>query len=255
MTDTQGRIVWHEYQGADTGKAMDFYTRLAGWTVKMPKPGTEPYYELMNDGTPIAGIMKLPEEASRHGATSHWMMYVGVDDVDATVAMAAKLGGRTHLPPIDMAGVGRFAVLADPQGATFALYKPARERATGDEETPPGGFMWDELATDDRVAAMSFYWKLFGWEERGTMEMGELGTYQMFGRQGSERMLGGMFDRSSDMPASFWTGYIRVKNLDASMEKAKALGGTALKAMDIPRGRFSICTDPLGAIFALIEVK
>lgn len=255
MTDLQGRIVWHECLAADPGKAIDFYTGLAGWTVKMPKPGTEPYYELMNRGTPIGGIMQLPEDARRHGAKSHWMMYVGTGDVDATQVVATKNGARTYVPPTDIAGVGRFAVLADPGGAVFALYTPLRDRPAGDDEAAIGDFMWDELAADDYRAAMGFYWRLFGWEERETMDMGPLGTYQTFGLPGSEREIGGMFNRSPDMPPSCWTGYIRVKDLDAAMAKATALGGTVEKAMDIERGRISLCADPQGAMVALIDVS
>ena len=124
-------------------------------------------------------------EAKEAGAPPHWLTYISTDDVDATAAKASELGGRVMHPATDIPGAGRFAVLADPQGAVFAIYASAAESA-GDEECAPqvGEFSWHELATTDHAAALDFYAELFGWERAESMDMGEAGIYQMYRRPG-----------------------------------------------------------------------
>ena len=96
-----------------------------------------PAYSLFTIGeSPVAGVMSLPQHASRTGVTPHWIGYVGVDDVDAAVSRTKQLGGAVHVPPSDVPGVSRFSVVADPQMATLALVKglksgQAQSRATG----------------------------------------------------------------------------------------------------------------------------
>src|SRR5260370_16594826 len=98
-----------------------------------------------------------------------WLMYVGTPDVDATVRQATGLGARILKAPQDIA-VGRFAVLADPQSAVFALYKPT-EGPTGGDDAALGDFSWHELATTDWNAPWGFYRPLFGCEKRQSIDM------------------------------------------------------------------------------------
>jgi predicted enzyme related to lactoylglutathione lyase len=103
--------------------------------------------------TQIGGLMALPAEA---GATPpHWLVYVGTPNVDATCSQAQGLGARVVKAPADIPNVGRFPVLSDPQGATFALFTPGAGPPSG---APPaqGGFSWYELATTDVAAALRF---------------------------------------------------------------------------------------------------
>src|SRR6185503_14115152 len=99
---------------------------------------------------------------------------------DAAVTRAKALGGRALVEPMDIPNVGRFAVLADPQGAAFAVFKSSGEDS-GAPEDAPGQFSWAELNTTDYQAAWKFYSDLFGWKERSSMDMGPpVGTYFMF---------------------------------------------------------------------------
>ena len=115
---------------------------------------------------PLGGVMQLPAEAQEAGAPSHWIAYASVADVDATVARAQELGATVHVPGTDIPTVGRFAVLADPQGAIFAAYTPAEPMG---DEAPAGvgQFSWHELLCGDWEAGFDFYSKLFGWEKTG----------------------------------------------------------------------------------------
>jgi predicted enzyme related to lactoylglutathione lyase len=110
---------WTQLNAKDTTKAKSFYTALVGWKTQDDDMGPQGTYTtwLKADG-PAGGMMAMPSEAP---APSHWLPYFAVTSVDASAQKAASLGAMTYVPPTDIPGTGRFAVLADPQGATFAV--------------------------------------------------------------------------------------------------------------------------------------
>jgi hypothetical protein len=114
---THGAFSWNELMTSDPEKAVAFYTTLLGWTVqKMAMPGMD--YHVMKAGdTSVGGIMALPPDAA--GMPPNWGSYVTVTDVDATAKKAAELGGKVVHGPADIPGIGRFAVIIDPQGAAI----------------------------------------------------------------------------------------------------------------------------------------
>ena len=115
-----GAFCWGQLNTTDTAKAEAFYRGLFGWDAKTGSGGGMTYTEWSLGGTPFGGMMALPTGAL---APPHWLAYFAVADCDATAAKAASLGAKTFVPPSDIPGTGRFAVFADPQGATFAIYK------------------------------------------------------------------------------------------------------------------------------------
>ena len=254
MADTtnRGRFVWYDLMTTDPKKAEPFYTRVAGWGTQ-PFEGM-PYTMWTRDGAPIGGVGQVEPP----GMPPHWLAYIAVPNVDAAVTQAEGLGGRTAVPGTDIPNVGRFAVLADPQGAVFAVFTPAGAgQAPGPERDPKlGEFSWHELTTTDYKKAFAFYQAMFGWEKTGEHDMGPMGMYFMFGRNGRE--LGGMFNTTGDlkMPPN-WTLYINVDSADAAAERVKAHGGQVLNGpMEVPGGdRIAQCTDPQGAVFAVHSMK
>ena len=80
------------------------------------------YTEFSNNGQPIVGMMKMPEQMPAH-VPSYWMPYFQVADCDASTAKAMGLGAKVMVPPQDISKTGRFAILSDPQGAMFAVFK------------------------------------------------------------------------------------------------------------------------------------
>ncbi len=246
-----GRFVWYELMTTDPQAAQSFYTDVIGWSTA-PFEGAEiPYTLWMNGEAPVGGVMALPQEASDQGAPPHWMAYVAVNDVDATAKKAVRLGGKIIVEPRDIPGVGRFAILHDPQGASIAIYRS--EQATPAEGEPqPGQFSWHELATTDHEAALDFYSRLFGWNKTEAVDMGEMGTYQIYGR--GDVPLGGMFNKPAEMPGPpAWLYYTRVGDIDQTVEKIRAKGGQVLNGpMEVPGGdRIAQCMDPQGAVFAV----
>jgi predicted enzyme related to lactoylglutathione lyase len=117
-----GLFCWEELLTTDPKRMLAFYGEVFGWTneaVQMPM-GT--YHILKAGDAHVGGVMQMPPGAP---AKPHWLSYVATDDVDRTAAKAAQLGAKSCVPPTDIPNIGRFSVLADPQGAVFAVYKSA----------------------------------------------------------------------------------------------------------------------------------
>jgi predicted enzyme related to lactoylglutathione lyase len=246
-----GRFTWYDLMTTDPEGGKSFYSELVGWGTQQWE-GPMPYSMWTCGGMPLGGVMQLPEEAQQAGAPPHWLPYVKVDDVDATVAKAAELGAVAMVPPQDIPNTGRFAVLGDPHGAVFAIFKSLDDQPGDDDMPAVGGFSWHELATDDLEAAWSFYSELFGWVITDTADMGEMGPYRMFSRREGTTTAGGIFNRPPDMPAC-WAIYVRVEDVNSSVEKVKELGGQVLNGpMEVPGGDLiAHCLDPQGTYFAM----
>ena len=120
MVGYHGRFVWYELMTTDMAAARAFYSQVVGWGAQDASTPDLAYNLFSSGTTPVSGLMDLPEEARRMGATPRWMGYVSVDDVDATADRIRRLGGSVYVPPTD-SNIGRISVVADPQTATLAL--------------------------------------------------------------------------------------------------------------------------------------
>ena len=117
-----GRFVWHELMTTDTKAAASFFSKIIGW--KTEPWSNDPTYTLFTNGArAAAGLMVLPEDAKAMGVPPNWCTHIGTPNVQETVRRAESLGARVHRPPTQLPSVGTFAVLADPQGAVFAVIK------------------------------------------------------------------------------------------------------------------------------------
>jgi predicted enzyme related to lactoylglutathione lyase len=117
-----GTPCWLELMTSDPDRARAFYSRLLPWEPEEMQVTGAHYTVFHRAGEPTAGMMRTPEEAG--GAPSHWLVYFYAADSDATAARTRELGGQVLVPPTDIPGIGRFAVLQDPQGAMFCLLTP-----------------------------------------------------------------------------------------------------------------------------------
>ena len=117
-----GSFSWAELATSDPAAAKNFYSSLFGWNaVDSPMgPGPEDVYTRMQlAGKDVAALYKMMKDQAAMGVPPHWNVYFNVEDVDASVTQAEGLGAKTLAPAMDVPGVGRMAMLADPQGATF----------------------------------------------------------------------------------------------------------------------------------------
>lgn len=254
MSKDRGRFCWFDLMTTDPAGAQAFYTKLIGWGTMTQEFGGKPYTMWTNGESPLGGVNPLPDEAKKAGAPPHWLSYILTPDIDERLAKAKELGATIQVPAMDIPEVGRFGVITDPQGAAIAFFSPAAE-PPGDAAPPKiGEFSWHELATSDPEAAFAFYSELFGWEKTEAMDMGEAGIYQMYKQEGGEFPLGGIFKKPKDMPGPpAWLYYIRVENVQKSIDVVKELGGQILNGpMEVPGGDYiAQCMDPQGAAFAI----
>nr|WP_249145643.1 VOC family protein [Bradyrhizobium diazoefficiens] len=250
MVDQSGRFVWYELLTTDMASAAAFYAEVVGWAVTDASRPELAYKLLMAGDAPVAGVMSLPEEGLRLGATPRWVGYVSVDDMDVRVAQIRRLGGAILVPPTD-SNIGRIAVVADPQGATFALVAGlifGRSQAAGPDE--PGRVGWHELLAEDRNRIFPFYGELLGWQ-RVSAASDEDSVYELFSVAG--QTLGGMLTKLPSVPHAGWLFYFNVDDVGAAARRVNAAGGLVLQGpIELPDDCWIVrCADPQGALFAL----
>jgi len=246
-----GQFVWYELTTPDVDGAIKFYPKFTNWGTQ---PFDKDYTVWTTNGQPLGGIFRLTDDMRAKGVPPNWMPYVEAENVDATVAKAKSLGATVIVGPDDIPGTGRFAVVQDPQGATFGVYRSSNPQpgAAWDGTPVESRFSWHELMTSDHVAAAKFYSALFGWNRTGEMDMGNGQMYYMFGR--GPKMFGGMFTTPTEMAGMhpFWLCYIYVKDVAKAVTAATKAGATVVRPqMDIPGGSIAILADPQGAGIAV----
>jgi uncharacterized protein len=257
----KGRFVWYELLTRDPEAAKAFYGAVMGWRPRAWEGGSGPHpYTIWNAGeTPIGGVMKLLPEWEQAGETSHWWAHVAVDDVDASARRAEQLAGTVRTPPTDIPQIGRFAVVADPQGAVISLFTPKGDPMPLPDPMQPGCVSWRELNTSDHESAWEFYADLFGWKRTTALDMGEMGSYSMFRHADDpeDRPMGGMFNgaKAANVPPH-WLYYVNVDAMEAALGRTRDHGGKVLNGpMDVPGGgKAAQCMDPQGARFAIFSM-
>jgi predicted enzyme related to lactoylglutathione lyase len=254
VTTHVSRFVWHDLMAADVEGAKRFYGELLNWKFKR---GEHDEYEHIHAGeTGIGGIVKLDP---KHGAPPHWVGYVTVENIDASIASVTKHGGKVVMPRTDIPQTGSFAIALDPQGAVVAPLHLTREQPESNDKPAAYTFCWDELMSPDPDAAAKFYSAVFGWGVEH-MEMPGFGRYTLFKRRGvkdangMEKNAAGLMKMPAGVPHPNWLSYVAVPNTDAIIEKAKRLGATVVAPpMDIPNvGRFATVLDPQMAAIAFL---
>jgi len=258
MSSFKDNFVWYELLTSDAEAAEAFYRGTIGWGARDSGLPDRRYTILTLGDTPVAGLMTLPEEARKAGARPGWIGYVAVEDVDAVSARVKEAGGIIRRAPDDIPGIGRFAIVADPQGATFALFKGSGAEPHHPRPAPctPGLPGWHELHAADRESAFAFYTGLFGWTKTDAVDLGPMGIYQLFttGEAAGGVSVGGMMTKPEAMPAPCWLYYFNVEDIDAAAGRVTGSGGRILNGPhQVPGGSWIVQgLDPQGAMFALV---
>ena len=264
MTNPHGTPIWYELLTSDPDAAQAFYSDVVGWKIGQfgckdgddappPPPGPDGApmdYRVLTapDGGGVGGLMKLPEGAPMPPA---WLSYIGVDDVDAAVESIKAAGGAVHMPPMNLEGVGRMSMVADPQGAVFYVMRGASDEDSGAMSMAGGHCGWNELSTSDPEAALAFYTGQFNWTKGDAMPMGEMGEYRFINH--GEGMIGAVMRLQAPDGHPAWLYYFVVPDIDVAFERIKAGGGKPLyDPMQIPGGSYALAAiDPQGAVFGL----
>lgn len=253
MKSYHGNPCWFELGTSDVDGAKAFYGRVLGWEVGDTQMPDFDYRLARSGSAMVAGMMPLSHQPE--GTPPNWLIYLAVDNADESARNAAARGGRVLKAPADIPGTGRFAVLADPQGAVFGILQPepmenAPESGAFDQ-TKEGHGNWIELMTPDPEAALDFYTGLLGWTGSTRMDMGEHGTYQLFAREGAD--IGGIMGQGRS-PVPAWFPYFGVNGIDEALGRVAEGGGTVRYGPhEVPGAAFiSMCADPQGAVFAMV---
>jgi predicted enzyme related to lactoylglutathione lyase len=244
---TTGRWLWSDLVTADASKASEFYAALFGWEIQSAAGSTERsgYLTISANGRAIGGIVQ-----SSAASGARWIGLVS-GDPKVLAERAVQHGGKVVVAPQTLAGRGQFDVLADPAGAHFGVVMTDR----GDPADHLGGrneWLWTELWTPDPAAAVSFYRNVFGYSVATAPPSAARGDAYVLSAGGRARA-GIMRSPDSALPA-VWIPYVRVEDVDATVERAQRLGARVLVAAHPHhRSKLAVLADPQGAPFAVAD--
>ena len=250
-TARPGPPCWYELGTDDLEAASEFYAAVLGWQTAN-EGGSDYVVGLDADGNGVAGMMRLADQEGE--PPPNWVFYLEVADADASARAVAEAGGAVLMEPRDIPDTGRFAVVADPQGAVFSIMaprppeEPPNSRAFEPERIGHGS--WHELTTTDPEAAMAFYASVFGWNTGEKLEMGESGGYQIVEIDG--QAAGGIMQLGGrEGPA--WLSYFTVPSVDDALGRARSAGGRIVTGPNEAPGGIltAVITDPQGAGFGI----
>lgn len=262
-----GNPCWYELTTSKGSlqAAGQFYGEVLGWKVEDSGMKDFDYHLAQSGGDMVAGLMVMPEDVAN--MPPFWMIYFAVDDADRFVANAKSAGASVHRAPFDVPGTGRCAVLADPQGAAFGILQPDVSKMSAEDiakaeagegafnQTRAGHGQWHELMSTDPSAGFEFYAGLFGWTKGDAIDMGKMGSYQLFRRNGDD--IGGMMGLG-DSPTPTWLPYFGVDGtVSDRIDAVKAAGGSVHHGpTEVPGGTYiAVAQDPQQAWFALTGAK
>ena len=251
-----GMFSWADLASTDEKGSRRFYTELLGLNATaFPMGGGAEYVALSKDGKSVCAMYEMSEEVRQQaGERPFWNTYFTVESADDTAAKVKSLGGAVIRESFDVMGEGRMAVAQDPTGAVFMVWEP-RSGIGAQVFGEPGALAWSELYTHNTEAASDFYAGLFGWSVNRTRgaNSDEYFEFHIDGRSAAGMMA--IKEEWGEMPPH-WSIYFAVADLDASIGKAKDLGGQEVMApMEVPDvGRLVFIQDPQGAHFAMIQI-
>lgn len=254
MANACGTPIWYELVSPDPTASQLFYDAVIGWSIEPEPTGAMDYRMITTGAENVGGVMRLTAEMAAGGATPRWLFYLGVEDVDATVAATIAAGGAVLMQPWTIAGIGRVALVADPQGIPLYIMRPELSGAsTVFDRAGMGKCSWNELVTSDQPSANAFYAQLFGWTYPDRMTLpGERGAY-VFIHAGNGEIGATMPRQGAEQPLG-WQFYFRAPDIEAAAAAVRDNGGVVLMGpQDVPGGdRIILATDPHGAIFGVV---
>ncbi len=248
-----GSFCWIELATSDQTAAKRFYGTLFGWTANdMPMGPTEVYtiFRLENRDAAAAYTLR-PEQVAQH-VPPNWILYIQVENVDASSAKVTELGGKVIMPPFEVMDAGRMAVIQDPTGAYFCLWQPKKNAGIGIHSVH-GTLCWGDLNTTDTDRAQKFYSALLGWQF--VSDPKDQSGYLHI--KNGEHFIGGLPPSKYMQPGvpPHWLAYFMVDDVDVTANKAKEMGAKLfMPPMTMEGvGRLSIMADPQGAVFAIFK--
>ena len=247
-----GKTIFVQLVTPDLATSEAFYTGLLGWQFQ-PIPNTRvPYAAALSSGNLVAGVAQRAIPAGQH-LQSAWLGFFSVSDVNAAVTLAAAQGAKTLAAPHDVPGLGREAVLADPQGAVFGILASS----SGDPPdilSPVGTWIWRSLLTTDPTSDAAFYNTVLGFNATPFPSEGAAQHLLLVSGTYARATANSLPGNHPDMHPH-WLNYVRVANAAQSAATATSLGGRVLVPPHPDRhgGMIAVVADPEGAPLGLFE--
>jgi len=256
-----GIPIWYELMTPDPAAVAPFYRAVLGWDIPAeghPIPSGSEYREITRtDGGNAGGVLTLTPGMAQSGSKPGWLTYFHVDDVDAALAQAAASGGAVHMDQT-MPGVGRMAMLSDPQGAAFYVMNPSpppgQPHAASDvfKGGSPGHCTWNELNTDHAASQVAFYTGLLPWTVSGEMPMPGDHIYKFLTCE--DRGIGAIGSMKAPGMTNGWLPYFRVADIGAAAAAVTDHGGSIVMGPHAVPGDdlILVALDPGGAAVGLV---
>ena len=241
ITHTPGSFCTAVLRTGDMERAAAFYGALIGWTTQ-DVSGTSSHRLLQFDGRTVASLHQIAE------GNDLWVPHVSVESVEHATADAVALGA-TFVDTNDVPDLARLATLRDPEGAMFGLWQPAPHQGA-DLTEEVGSLWWIEVLSNNVPGARMFYERLYGWASVDT-SFEPFASYTVFKRGDVQE--GGILPIGRDWGISpTWNSIFAVDDCNATIERAKSLGGSAIFVHTVPKaGRIGLLSDPGGATFVI----
>ena len=241
-----GSVRWIDLLTEDATAASAFYRDLFGWEMQRLESGT---YLATHGGELIAGITQIGRTVPEITEAT-WLVGVVVENLSGSVATARRRGGNVLKDVTTAADLAHWAVIEDPQGGQLLLIDPIRLQPLSGEPGP-GNLIWSELWTIDPAAASRFYSEVVGWET-GNLEHPD-GEYPVFRSAGEPRA--GLVLIETERIETGWAPYIAVIDLQATLARARELGGQVLlePSPEIYDGLVAVLADPTGVGFFIYQ--
>lgn len=247
-----GKVIWVDLVTPDLERAKLFYAGLFGWTFRDVHTGETNYAVALLDGRPVGGLIHRPTPLGKTRQPA-WLTFIAVPDVDIAKRIALENGGKVFFEPHSYPQRGRQAVLADPQGAVFAVLASS----SGDPPdllAPPGDWIWSSLIARDAGADAAFYQTLFGYEVFGLPSEDGF-EHLVLATDGYARASANRSPVDAANRHPHWLNFVRVIDTVKMTAKVVALGGRVLVEPRVDRhgGMVALVADPAGAPFGLLE--
>ena len=245
-----GKVVWADLVTPNLEAAEKFYGGLFGWTFQPIRAGDADYVVAQLAGRPVAGLVEKPAGASpRHQPA--WLTFIAVRDVDAAKRNAVAHRAKLLTDSAMYANRGRQAVLADPEGAVFALLASSSGDPP-DELADPGEWIWSSLHVKDPGAEAGFYQNVFGYDVFG---MADGNQHLLLSSDDYARASANRLPDSVGKRHAHWLNFVRVADAREAAARATRLGGRVLVQPHIDRqgSTVAVVADPAGAPVGLLQ--
>lgn len=247
-----GKVIWVEMVTPDLAAARKFCAGLFGWSFRDVPSGKTAYAVALLGNRPIAGLLQkaVPPVEPRKPA---WLTFLAVRDVDAATRTAVEKGARVVIKPRSVPRRGRQAVLADPEGAPFALLASSSGDPS-DYLAAPGDWIGRSLLVKDADKEAAFYQQLLGCDVFD-LPSDDGVEHLVLSSDGFARASVNDFRKDSLRRYPHWVNFVRVVDAAGATARAVSLGGTVLVEPHVDRhgGRLSVVADPAGALVGLME--